>query len=433
MIRAKVLRWCREQGLFAPGSVVTAAVSGGADSTAMLHLLLSLREPLGIQVRAAHFHHHLRGPEADRDEAFCRGLCDGWGVELTCGGADVAAYAKARHLGLESAARALRYQFFESLGGPVATAHTADDNLETLLLHLTRGAALRGLGGIPPARGNIVRPVLCLTRAEIEAYLAENGLDFVSDSTNDLDFCPRNRVRRHVVPALQAENPAAAEAALAAAAALRADEALLQSQADQWLEKSRLPGGLSAAILSQAPKPLRLRALRRVLEAAAPGRLTSAHLEAADALLSAGPSAGADLPGLRLRREYEKLLWTAPENWEFSPFFLPFGASRPLPGGRTIRAAGPFPYDGRPGLCLVLPAPPLVRPRQSGDRLRLAHGEKSLKALMIDKKIPAARRGGVPVLESDGVIAAVWGVGSDPRFRPQMGQLCCRIEIDKER
>ncbi len=429
MARGEVLRWCRAQGLFAPGDTVTAALSGGADSTAMLHLLLSLRDALGIEVRAAHFHHHLRGAEADRDQAFCRELCRRWGVPLRCGGADAAAYAREQRVGLETAARTLRYQFFDTLDGKVATAHTADDHLETVLLHLTRGAALRGLGGIPPVRGKIVRPVLCLTRTEIEAYLAENGLEYVTDSTNGTDFCPRNRLRRQVIPALRAENPAAARAALAAAEALRADEALLQAQADEWLSRCRIPGGLDAAALAQAPRPLRLRALRRVLEAVAPGRLTAAHLAAADALLFAGPSASADLPGLRLRRAYAKLLWTAAEDLGFAPFFLAPSASHPLPGGRRIVSEGPFPYDGRPGLCLALPGPLRVRPRRAGDRLRREAGEKTLKALMIDKKVPAAQRGGVPVLECGGQIAAVWGIGADPRFRPEMGQPCCRIDI----
>lgn len=434
MIQAKVLDWCREQGLFAPGDTVTAAISGGADSTAMLHILLSLRKPLGIEVRAAHFHHHLRGAEADRDASFCAELCRKWGVPLTTGAGDAAAYARAHHVGAETGARTLRYRFFDALEGKIATAHTADDELETILLRLLRGAALRGLGGIPPARGAVVRPVLCLTRGEIEAYLREQGIAWMEDSTNGEDLCPRNRLRRHVIPQLLAENPSAATAALEMASSLRADEALLQSQADALLEACRIPGGLDAAALREAPQPLRLRALRRVLEAAAPGRLTGAQLRAADALLFAPPSAAADLPGLRLRREYEKLLWVEAPKAAFAPFSLLPGAARDLPGGREIVSQGPFPYDGRTGLCLTPPSPIWVRPRQPGDRLRREAGEKTLKALMIDKKIPAAARPGVPVLELGGRVAAVWGIGSDPRFRPRPGQLCCRIEIrEKER
>lgn len=429
MTADKVLRWCRSQNLFPGGGPVTAALSGGADSAAMLRILLELSGVLGITVTAAHFNHHLRGAASDRDEDFCRGLCEKLGVPLRVGGADVAALARARGQGVETAAREARYAFLLEGEGTVATAHNADDNLETVLLHLTRGAALRGLGGIPPKRDRIVRPVLCLTRTEILDYLREMGLSHVEDETNETDLCPRNRLRRQVMPRLREENPAVAQAALAASLSLREDEAYLSGLARDALKGARREGGWSASALAALPRPVRLRALRALLEEHGGRDVALRHLEAAEALLTAGPSAEAQLPGLTLRRQYDLLRTGQAPALTFEPFLLPVGGSCPLPGGSVLRCSEPFPYGGETGLCLTAGAPVTVRPRKPGDRLRLRGGTKPVKEWMIDRKIPAAARDGVPVLERNGTVAAVWGVGVDPEFAPRPGQLCCRVEV----
>lgn len=429
MIRDKVLRWCREQNLFPQGGAVTAALSGGADSVAMLHLLLALSGQLGITVTAAHFNHQLRGAESERDEDFCRDLCAQWGVPLRCGGADVAARAREGHLGLETAAREARYGFLLEGPGLVATAHNADDNLETVLLHLTRGAALRGLGGIPPKRERIVRPILCLTRAEILQYLEDNGLPHVEDSTNGADVCARNRLRRQVTPPLRTENPGVAAAVLETSLRLREDEAYLTGLARDALRDARRVEGWWVPGLAALPRPLRLRALRALLEENGAHDVTLRHLEAAEALLTAGPSAELSLPGLCLRRQYDLLLTGPAADLTFAPFPLPVGGSYPLPGGRLLRCSAPFSYDGETGLCLKAGSPVTVRPRKPGDRLRLRGGTKPLKEWMIDRRIPAALRSGIPVLEQNGAVAAAWGVGVDPAASPERGQLCCRVEL----
>lgn len=429
MPTSKVLEWCREQSLFPAGSTVTAALSGGADSVAMLHLLLSLRGELGITLRAAHYNHHLRGEASDRDEAFCRELCDTLAVPLDVGGGDVAGYAGANRLSVELAARKLRYGFLLARDGLVATAHNADDNLETVLLNLTRGAALRGLCGIPPRRDRIVRPVLCLSRREIEDYLAGIGLPHVNDESNGEGFCRRNRLRNTVIPALLAENPALPERLPRTIGALREDEAFLQKLASDLLERAKRWNGLDAGILRDAPRPLRRRALRRLLEDAGLHDVAAVHLEAAERLLQSGPSARIELPGgVILRRAYDVITVHA-ESWEpFEPFLLPMPGTAPLSGGRVLRCNGPLPCDpALPGLLVELPGPPLVRPRRQEDRLRLPGGEKSLKKLFIDKKLPAARRGGLPVLEWEGRAIAAWGVGVEPAFRPAPGALCYQI------
>ena len=426
MLTDKVLDWCRAQRLLAPGDAVTVALSGGADSVALLHVLLPL--PLSPPVPPVHSNHLLGGAESDRDETFCRDLCATWNVPLRCGGADVSALAQLWGTGVETAARKARYDFFGS-SETIATAHHGDDNLETLLLHLIRGSALRGLGGIPPRRGNIIRPLLCTNRQEILDYLTEHHLPHVEDGTNAAPLCGRNRLRLDVIPALYQENPSVSRAALSTSLLLREDEALLEDLAHRLLETAAAAGGWKVAPLEEAPRPLRLRALRQLLEETGARDLSLRHLEAAEALLTAGPSSSLDLPGVTLRRQYGLLCTTVPVSVPLAPAPLPLGGVLPLPDGRTLHCDGPHPYVPAPGLHLVLDTPPLVRSRRSGDRLHRSGGTKSVKALLIDKKIPAPLRDGIPVLEVDGRIAAVWGVGADPAFLPRPGQRCYTINL----
>ena len=152
----KLYSFLRQQNMVQPGDTVICAVSGGADSVALLFAFYLLKDKLQITLEAAHFNHHLRGAESDGDEAFVKELCDRYDIPLHLGGAEVTAGKK----GLEAAARDARYAFLQGLNGKIATAHTADDNAETVLMHLIRGTGLKGLGGISPVRGNIIRPML---------------------------------------------------------------------------------------------------------------------------------------------------------------------------------------------------------------------------------------------------------------------------------
>ena len=167
-----------------PGSALVCAVSGGADSVALLHCLWTLSEEAGFSLSAAHFNHCLRGEESDGDEAFVRYLCKQWGVPLAVGRGDAAKRARETGESLEEAARALRHGFLSAQPGLIATAHNADDQVETVLINLLRGTGLRGLCGMAPQSGRIVRPLLTVTRAEILVYLQENGLSWREDSSN---------------------------------------------------------------------------------------------------------------------------------------------------------------------------------------------------------------------------------------------------------
>lgn len=283
--------------------LVVLGFSGGADSTALAHWLTTQIAPARLLL--AHVNHGLRGAEADADEAAVAAFAEAMGLRFVVHRSDVAALAKERGEGLEAAGRRVRYAFFESLApgedDRILTAHTADDNAETLLLHLCRGSGLGGLCGIPPERGKILRPFLSVTRAEIEAYCAAHRLPFVTDSTNTTALYARNRLRQEVLPILKELYPGAVPAMGRAAALLREDAALLDGEAAALLEKAAHPEGLSVKLLLAAPAPLRRRALKAWLEAQGCRDLEHRHLLLAEDLLTQGGKV--PLPGgVTLRR-----------------------------------------------------------------------------------------------------------------------------------
>lgn len=440
-MRDKVLAFCRRERLFQPGDRVVCALSGGADSVAMTHCLLSLRQELGIEVRAAHYNHCLRGEASEEDEAFVRRLCVSWGIPLSCGRGDVAACALRTGQSVEEAARHLRYEFLLSQPGIVAVAHNADDQVETVLLHLLRGTGLRGLGAMRPRQERIVRPVLTVTRAEIEAYLLECGLDHREDHTNGEDEALRNRLRHHVIPLLKAENPSLSAAVERMTGLLRQDEDYLQAQTEALLEAAERPGGWDCRMLRGASPVLRGRAIRRLLTIPKP---SMAHVRAVETLLEGTDgSASADLSGgFRAVREYELLrLERIAEEEDWEPLRLRPGESVWIAElGLRASLRGPVILQKSvDSLCtfaircdMMNPDPAVwIRPRKTGDRLHLPGGSRSVKRWMIDRKIPAGQRGRLPVLETAAGVAAVYSVGADCRQAAAPGEPAWIIEMNR--
>lgn len=436
----KVFRYIQQNHLLSPGDDVTAALSGGADSVALLWVLRALAPRLGIRLRAAHFHHGLRGPEADRDAAFCETLCRDWEIPFTLGRGDVPARVRATGESPEEAARVLRYRFLEQRApGKIATAHNAEDNAETLLLHLIRGAGPRGLGGIAPARGRLIRPLLGCERREILALLEREGLPHVEDSSNAADDCLRNRLRHHVMPLLRAENPSLTRSLGRTAALVRAEDAYLSRLAQAAGEKARRGEGWSAGALLALDPVLRRRVLLGALWDLGLEDPSQSCVERLEALLGAGPSAKAPLPGgLEARREYDLLLLDRPKEPKALPeltlrvpgdTLLPEGlgllrcfVTKSLNFSKKNLTTFALKYD------MIAPPEYRVRGRRAGDRLRLPGGAKAVKALMIDRKIPAARREEIPLLTLEGRIAAVFQVGADPAFLAKPGEAALIVE-----
>ena len=421
------------------GGCVVCGVSGGVDSMALLELCRRWGGTRGVRVTAAHLHHGLRGETADRDAAFVADWCRAHGIPLTLERADTDGWAAEHGLTVEEAGRQLRYALFRRAAeregaGLILTAHHADDNAETMLLNLCRGTGLAGLTGIPPRRGNIARPLLALTRAEIDAWASENGVPHVEDETNETDFAARNLLRHQVLPVLRQVNPRAAENMARTAAALRREnEALEALLADAMAQVKVTPSGaaIPAAALASVPEALRPRLLLEVWKAMEGGRrdLGAVHL---DALASLSPGAHLDLPhGFFAHRETERLVieqrLDVPET---RPLAIPGETAW---GGYTIRCrtgGGPGDLTLRAGEALT------VGPWPQKGRLTLAgsRGARSVKRLLADRGISPEEREGLPALYTlSGVLAAVWPLGVDSAYAPAGGEPAVQIDIEKRR
>ncbi len=404
----KLRAFLKEQALLSPGDRVIAAVSGGADSVAMLFALYLLRDELGITLEAAHFNHHLRGAESDRDEAFVTDFCGRYDIPLHLGSGRIVPGKK----GLEAAARDARYAFLRRLPGKVATAHTADDNAETVLMRLIRGTGLKGLGAIAPVSGNVIRPMLTVTRDDVEAFLEEYALPHVEDSSNGTDDFLRNRIRHGILPLMRAENPRIGENLSAMALLLRQDEACLQAM----IPEEQVP---DVSRLKAMEPALRRRALERFLKAQGVREPEQIHILQAEQLLYHwSPSAAMQFPGgVTIGRQYDRLvrLECAPELPE-TRLSVP---GETCIGGKRFVSEYATDLEERPDSVLVCPVGALtVRSRRSGDIMRLPGGTRSLKKMYIDRKIPASQRAAVPVLADDRGVLAVFGIGTDIRFHP---------------
>lgn len=397
----KLQVFIRKYALLQPGDTLYCAVSGGADSMALLWAMYLLREKLDIRLSAAHFNHRLRGEESDRDEVFVRTFCQDYQIPFHAGSAQVVPGKK----GLEAAARDARYAFLQSLPGVVATAHTANDNAETMLMHLVRGTGLKGLGGIAPKRGKLIRPMLSVTRQEALAFLAEYSIPYVQDSSNDTDVFLRNRLRHNILPLLEQENPSLAQNLSATALRLRMDEQALE-------EAARVTDDVNT--LRLMPQAVRRRVLAKLLVQWGVREPEAEHIAAVERLVMCeSPSAGVDLPaGVRVRRNYGRLE-KADEKILLLPTELncPGVTEFPELGMKVVCRAYP---SGMPGGIPVRCRGTLVaRARQPGDTIRLPGGSKSLKKLFIDRKIPAAHRDKILVVWDDDGIVAVQGIGPD--------------------
>ena len=238
MMEEKILKAVKDFKLLEKGQNVTVALSGGADSMALLIALDTLKDKLGITLDAAHFNHKIRGDEAESDQNFVIEQCQKRKIKIFIGSADIPEIAREKSLSIELAAREERYAFLKNVGQDViATAHTLSDNLETVLFNLARGTALKGLCGIPAKRDVFIRPLIYCTRADVEKYCAEKGIPYVTDSTNLCDDYSRNKIRHNIIPVLKDINPAAEDALLRTVTSLNEDSEFLESISEKELRK----------------------------------------------------------------------------------------------------------------------------------------------------------------------------------------------------
>ena len=425
------------------GARVLCAVSGGADSMCLLQLLKGLETERNIRVFAAHFEHGLRGEESLRDMAFVEDWCRAHEIPFVSERGDTRALAEQEHLGLEEAARKLRYAFLEraaeQLGCErIATAHTADDNAETLLLNLVRGSGTKGLGGIPPRRGKIVRPLLETDRAEIEAYLEKHAVPHVEDSSNEcLDFS-RNRVRREILPLLRELNPALNGALGRTAALLRRDDSFLCGLAAEWLDNHFDGESLPLDELRELHPAVSARVVRKIC----PRSLSAAQTESVLRFAEGTELGWLDLPGLRLRREQGRLYLQNEQPPEIVPRRIGIGKTTDFPElGLRVRAekrpAGVkeinSPFNS---FCLgyeKIKGDIVGTGRRPGDRMHPASRGvgKRLKALFLESGMTSTERGRALVFRDGEGILAVYPLARDARAVPAPDEEILLLTVEK--
>ena len=431
----KILEYINEHQMLQEGDTVVAGVSGGADSVCLLFVLLKIRETIPFRLTAVHMNHKIR-EEAGEDAAFVEALCGTWNCPYRYMEADAEAYALGHHMSCEEAGRFLRYQAFAQVleeegaeDGKVAVAHNKNDHAETVLFHLLRGSGLAGLTGIHPVRGRVIRPLLCVTRPEIEAFLEENQLAYCIDKTNSEDTYTRNKIRHHMLAYAEQEVCSQAVSHIYDTSVIvREALAYVDCHTQMAMERCGVASEKDmifdvAAFEKEEPliqKQLLLMAMERLSENRKD--ISAVHIRLLLGLFTRQGNASVDLPcGLRAYREYGRVRLAGREReraesapgvlripgvtrwggYRFVCQLLPYEKSQIIPQKTYTKW---FDYD-KISKYLVL------RTRQSGDYLmtRGDGGRKSLKAYMIGEKIPQAERDRIPVLADGEHI--VWVVG----------------------
>lgn len=419
------------------GSKIVVGVSGGADSIALLHLLKRFASDQKWNITAVHVHHGLRGIEADRDKDFVEEICQTWGIPCKVVYFDVEMEAQKRGLGTEETGRLLRYETFEKerTGGMIAVAHNRNDQSETILMRLCRGAGATGLAGIRPVRDHIIRPLLFCTRKEIESYCEEHGLSYCQDSTNFENIYTRNQIRNQILPLLEEIYPKAMEHIAKTAEILSEEENYLQGQADELFLKavdnlSNDVVTLDVKSLLESHRVMRKRIFSIAFEKlGAKKDMGAIHLELLDGLLEQESGKSLNLPNKLVAQKNYGSLQIKKINSDTKGFsyalevdneiFIPeakifvrtwLSTEKKVENSQDS-CTKVFDYD-KIGCVLF------CRTRQKGDSLAIRNGRKKLKDFMIDEKIPREERDMVPLIAADGEILWVVGKRISTAFQP---------------
>ncbi len=453
-----------------PETPILVAFSGGADSVALLAALREYATQFGTALRLAHVNHGIRGDEAVRDRDFCVELAAHYGLPISVLDADVPALRAERGGSMEEVAREVRYDFFTRVMKEhhiplLATAHHADDQLETILLRLTRGTGPDGLCGIPPLRALgegrlVIRPLLGCEKAELEAYCREHALAFVVDSTNEDISYARNRIRHRVIPELRAINPAVTDAAARLSDTLRADVSFLAEQTDAFVRKSvsllpRSDGSVCVSVarerLAELQGSLRRRVIVRMMRYAGCPQAEERFVHALDTLmkgelsLPGGVRAGCEGGRLWLCREAGEVpacpesievdLSVLPQTVVFGDFCVVFTDA--MSGGATDGTKNlPFHeivYKMSMNTALkfdTIKGSVVIRSRREGDLFRFRGHHRRVKKLFCDLRVPTAVRNRLPLLCDREGIAMIPGIGVRDGATPNADEraLCVSVK-----
>lgn len=409
---------------------------------AMLHLFLQQQKKIPFTLAVAHFDHQSRQGASTKEGAFVRDFCERENIPFHQGTAPVHHLAQVEKQGFEAMARQLRYDFLEKTAETfqydyIATAHQAEDNLETFLLNLCRGTGLQGLSAIPPQRGKLRRPLLKVTRQEIATYLAQQQIPFFEDESNKTEKYRRNFIRHQVLPKLQQINPKLIEHSMNTISIIREENNYLSQLVQDKLPLIREENSVACdrETLHTLPPALQGRAYQYLVEQMSSHyRLSPQQREQAKNLPPCGEIFLCD--PLRLRRSYDKIICERIQQNPCPPCIVP--ENQPFTWGNWQITAEKAIFDpetaqSTDSLLFSYTSPLFLRTRQQGDLLhRPNRPEKTLKKLCIQEKIPRQQRDFLPVFHNaQQEILGVWQLGVDLAFLPQKGQEILRISIIK--
>ncbi len=391
---------------------VIVALSGGADSVSLLYCLLSLKERLGITLSAAHLNHCLRGDESERDQHFVEELCGRLGVPLYLERVEVKALAETAGDSIELAARKARYNFFESIakGSVIATAHTADDSLETVIFNLSRGTALKGLCGIPPKRDIFIRPLILCTREMVEEYCAQNSISFVTDSTNLTDEYTRNKIRHNVVPVLREINHSVANSVVRNGIVLSEEDRFLADLAKEAAGGIFDGEKIEIVKLLELPKVVAKRALKQIFEQKFNASLENGHIEQLYLAVKENGKCSLPLDLLGVCKD-GFLYFESYKNIEATNYKTEF---LKIPSENVNKQLSKNLID-----CDKIIGELNLRTRKDGDKIRQADRgvTKSLKKLFTENKVPLRDRENLPVIADEKGVIWVYGIGVAERVK----------------
>ncbi len=429
MLLDKVRDTIEKNGLLDYGDNVICAVSGGADSICMLHVMLALRAEYNLTVYIANVNHLLRGDESDEDSEFVKAIAKAADVKLFYREYDVHKIAKERKLGDEECGRVLRYEFFNEIaselgGAKIATAHNLNDNAETVLFRLARGTSSHGLGGILYKRDNIIRPLLDVSRKEIEKYLKSRSITWCEDSTNKLPIYARNKIRIEVMPVLNEVSSSAEEKIVSAAKLVSEDDEFIRACARVVLKECFDGQSLDVESFSASPIPLKRRIAASVLESWKVKEINAEKIEEFLKFIQKESGKMFDLnSGYYARKAYGKIIRQSRE--EKTDFEVFLDALTPVSTENfTIKVfVSDTPVRKNGNNIAVFDADKLMPPfevtlKRKGDRMKLKGmaGTKKLSDIFTDEKIDAIQRETVPVVRKNGEVIYVGGLRQTSLF-----------------
>ena len=419
------------------GARLLVALSGGADSTALLAMLVGARKRLELHLAAAHVNHSIRGSESRADAEFCEKLCRELNVDFYLKNVDAPAAADASHEGIETVARRLRYDALREVRAQtrsdwIVLAHHRDDQAETVLMHLLRGCGGRGIGGMDKFSGDLYRPLLNVSKAELESFLLERGMRWREDSTNAVPDTPRNALRLNVLPLLEQSYPQAARAVARYAQIARREDRLLDEMTDAFLQDrlERVPCGLRLNRPEETDEAILHRALQKLLG-------ENASFDKIDELaqlcrVSRGKTG---LSNERFAERTPSALYFLPKRIN-----LPAAAALPENGSVSLGTLGvmraspsePVPIRGCP-TAQVLRKDALtgasLRVRRSGDRMRpMGGGDRLLSDVLTDRKIDRPLRDFVPLVARENRVLWAVGVGIAEEAKLRPGDAAVKLE-----